>query len=594
MGWAGIAAIGALAVALGQGVQAHADAAAGKGSFSLCEACHGVDGRGNRELSAPALAGLQPWYVQRQLHNFAAGVRGTSEGDKAGQQMRPMARALEGPQAVANVAAYIATLPLRRHDTVVQGDEQRGRAIYATCEACHGAAADGNDQLQAPALRHNNDWYLLRQLQMFKTGARGSAEGDTTGAQMRAIAATLPDEQTLRDVVAYITNLSRTTPDAAAWRLRDRCPPGFEQLADRTCELRTLYQLYSSAEGHGGLRAQLPPMQQRFTPEQIDLGRYLFFDRALSGDGASACADCHRPDRGFSDGRARSVVVRSDGRAGAQLDRNAPTLWNVGFLPRLFWDGRASTLQEQAKGPLFDAHEMANTPQRLEATLNANRVYRDLFATAFPGSAGGPIRTGEVLHALAAFESSLVSFGSRYDRYALGDTTALSDEELHGYNIFRGFVGRCSQCHIPPLFTDSELAVVGAPAIAGVPFDRGAGRRSDDPALLGAFKVPTLRNIERTAPYFNGGQFASLKEVLLFYNNRRGHAQPTGVALEIHWHIAMPRPLLNEDDIEALAAFLRALTDESLQPAMPRAVPSGLPVGGIEPGSQEACNTCRS
>src|SRR5918994_1939435 len=115
MGWTGIAAIGALAVALGHGAPAQADAAAGKGSFSLCAACHGVDGRGNRELGAPALAGLQPWYVQRQLHNFAAGVRGASERDKAGQQMRPMARTLEGPQAVANVTAYIATLPLRRH-----------------------------------------------------------------------------------------------------------------------------------------------------------------------------------------------------------------------------------------------------------------------------------------------------------------------------------------------------------------------------------------------------------------------------------------------------------------------------------------------
>ena len=120
------------------------------------------------------------------------------------------------------------------------------------------------------------------------------------------------------------------------------------QIARASCA--RLYQLYSSADGHGGLRAQFPPMRQRFTPEQIDLGRYLFFDRALSGDGATRVRGLPRPDRGFSDGRARSMTCVERRHAGVPLDRNAPTLWNVGFLPRLFWDGRASTLQEQAEG----------------------------------------------------------------------------------------------------------------------------------------------------------------------------------------------------------------------------------------------------
>ncbi len=593
MGWTGAAALATLAIGASQWAHAQSDVAAGRGHFGLCEACHGVDGVGNRDLAAPALAGLQSWYVQRQLQNFAAGVRGASADDKAGQQMQPMARALAGPRAVPEVSAYVATLRARTHDTVVEGDAQRGRELYRSCEACHGANAAGSEQLQAPSLRHSNDWYLLRQLQNFKTGIRGSAPQDAAGAQMRAVATTLPDERAMRDVVAYIASLTREAAGAAIWRLRDRCPPSFEQLADRTCELRTLYQLYASADGHGGLRARLPPMRQRFTPEQIDLGRYLFFDRALSGDGTTACADCHRPDRGFGDGRARSMTFVDRRHASVPLDRNAPTLWNVGFLQRLFWDGRASTLQDQARGPLFAADEMANTPQALEAALDASPVYGRLFASAF-GRDAGPIRTGEVLQALAAFESSLVSFSSRYDRYALGDATALSDQEIQGYNVFRGFVGRCSQCHVPPLFTDGELAVVGAPAVAGVPYDLGAGRLSDDPALAGAFKVPTLRNVERTAPYFNGGQFKSLEDVLRFYNDRRGHAQPAGIALEIHWHIAMPRPLLSEDDVTAVAAFLRTLTDESLLPARPAAVPSGLPVGGSEQETSEVCTTCRT
>jgi hypothetical protein len=113
--------------------------------------------------------------------------------------------------------------------------------------------------------------------------------------------------------------------------------------------------------------------------------------------------------------------------------------------------------------------------------------------------ATAPIALHEVVDALAAFESSLVSFNSRYDRYAFGDANALSELELQGYNVFRGFVARCSQCHIPPLFTDGELAVVGAPAVPGEPYDRGAGRIDHDPALTGAFKTPTLRDLTRTA-----------------------------------------------------------------------------------------------
>lgn len=380
------------------------------------------------------------------------------------------------------------------------------------------------------------------------------------------------------------------------WQLSEQCPPSFEKLADGTCAWRSLYELYASADGHGGLRARVPAMRERFTPEQIDLGRYLFFDRLLSRDGSLACADCHQPAKGFSDGRARSLGAFMHGteHPRTELDRNAPTLWNVGFLARLFWDGRAQSLQEQAAGPLFASNEMATTPQALEAALNANAGYRSMFASAFRRHALAPITSTEVMRALSAFQSSLVSFNSRYDRYALGDSTALNDQELHGYNLFRGFVARCSQCHIPPLFTDSELAVVGAPAVPGRPYDAGAGRHSSDPELFGAFKVPTLRNVARTAPYFNAGQFASLEDVVRFYNDKRGHAQPPGGAQRIHWHIAMTQPLLSEADMFALVAFLHALTDESLTPRIPLAVPSGLPVGGGEPAPLEACPTCQS
>ena len=144
--------------------------------------------------------------------------------------------------------------------------------------------------------------------------------------------------------------------------------------------------------------------------------------------------------------------------------------------------------------------------------------------------------------------------------------------------MFRGFVARCSQCHIPPLFTDGELAVIGAPA---VPASRTTAARDASITIPRGrrFKTPTLRNIARTAPYFNAGQFATLDEAVAFYNDARGHAAPRDVPLQIHWHIAMSQPMLGPDDVRAIVAFLNTLTDESLMPQIPSSVPSGLPVG---------------
>jgi cytochrome c peroxidase len=172
-----------------------------------------------------------------------------------------------------------------------------------------------------------------------------------------------------------------------------------------------------------------------------------------------------------------------------------------------------------------------------------------------------------------------VSFNSRYDRYAYGDTTALNEQEVRGYNVFRGFVARCSQCHIPPLFTDSELAVIGSPALPGKAPDPGAGGLSSDPSLLGAFRVPTLRNISATAPYFHAGQFKTLNEVVDFYNDNRGHAAPPGEKLKIHWHVHMTRgPEMSKEEEQDIVAFLASLDDQGMTPIVPETAPSGLPV----------------
>ena len=358
---------------------------------------------------------------------------------------------------------------------------------------------------------------------------------------------------------------------SVAVALSDQCPASFEN-RDGRCLLRTPYQQYGSLRdaGVGGLRTGLPQFRDGFTAREIDLGRYLFFDPVLSVNSRVACATCHDPAHGFADGRGHSVGV-----SGTEVKRNAPSLWNVGFLRRFFWDGRAHSLEEQVQGPLYGPAEMGSAPERLTRALNGISTYRVLFAQTFPDAAGG-IRAEHVYRALAAFESSLVSLNSRYDLYAHGITGALSERELEGLNVFRSFVARCAECHTPPLFTNQQLAVIGMPEPAGRPLDPGAGAVMHEPLLRGAFKVPSLRNVALTAPYGHSGQFATLRETVAFYTGGRGHAVPRGEQLQLHWHISDPR--LSERELDRLVDFLGALTDESFRPTTPTAVPSGLPV----------------
>jgi cytochrome c peroxidase len=344
------------------------------------------------------------------------------------------------------------------------------------------------------------------------------------------------------------------------------CPPSFEKLDDGNCKLRSLYEFYNSPPGFGGLKTRLPQHQGAYTPQQIDLGRYLFFDPVLSGNKTQSCATCHQPDKGFSDGLARSV-----GAEGKELARSAPSLWNVGFLKSLFWDGRAETLVEQASGPLFDELEMNNSREKLESTLNGIERYRSMFAVAFPETT--KITLAEISQSLAAFQSSLISLNSRYDRYAHGDESALSAKEQRGHTVFRSFVTRCSQCHTPPLFTNQQLAVTGAPEFVDQGFDTGAEKVLGMSQLRGAFKVPGLRNVDLTAPYMHSGALEDLQAVISFYNDERGHAVK-GRGLQLHWH--MVNPGLSKAEESALIAFLLSLRDESNKPNTPALVPSGL------------------
>lgn len=353
--------------------------------------------------------------------------------------------------------------------------------------------------------------------------------------------------------------------------LATNCPPSFELTEQGTCHLLNQYQFYDSVQnrGLGGTQTSLPKHRDGFTPAEIDLGRYLFFDPLLSKDGSISCASCHQPDKGFSDDLDRSIGV-----TGEKVARSAPTLWNVAFLDKFFWDARSKTLEDQAEGPLFDPLEMGNTPEQLLQSLNANNTYRKLFASAYKTSITEQINLAQITRALTAFQTSLISLNSRYDRYAHGYHEALTKNEIEGLNVFRSFVARCAECHQPPLFTNNQIAVIGAPEPEGRALDVGAEKTYNAPKLRGAFKVPTLRNIVKSAPYMHSGRYADLREAVKFYNDGRGNAIPEGEKMQLHWHIVEPN--LTDDELDRIVDFLGALTDESLTPIIPAVLPSGL------------------
>ncbi len=182
------------------------DPESGKALYAVCAACHGPNGEGVRAMNAPKLAGLEPWYIKRQIDLFKAGARG-GPGDVYGAQMRPMAMTLASAQAVEDVIAYIGTFTVEPTPATVDGDVAAGKARYALCAACHGARGEGNKALNAPALAGQEDWYIVRQLLNYKSGLRGKHPQDTFGKQMVPMAMALADESAINDVAAYLHSL---------------------------------------------------------------------------------------------------------------------------------------------------------------------------------------------------------------------------------------------------------------------------------------------------------------------------------------------------------------------------------------------------
>jgi cytochrome c peroxidase len=285
------------------------------------------------------------------------------------------------------------------------------------------------------------------------------------------------------------------------------------------------------------------------SPEKIELGKLLFFDPRLSGDGTMSCATCHVPDKGWGDG-----LPRAQGHEGKILARNTPTLLNVAFHSSLFWDGRAATLEEQALGPIESPEEMNQDLDELERKLNAIPGYVEQFQKVF----GTEVTRNGIAKALAAFQRTLITGPAPLDRYLSGDKEALSPLARRGLELFTGTAG-CVRCHHGPLLNDGKFYRLGVSFA-----DEGRMAVTQDPADRARFRTPSLRNIAETGPFMHNGSRRTLEETVEFYLRDVPTTAPGGMKMDIE-----PILELSYSDIAALVAFLKALSGETPQVEAP-------------------------
>ena len=328
------------------------------------------------------------------------------------------------------------------------------------------------------------------------------------------------------------------------------------------------------------LTAAVTPRDNPDSPEKVELGRKLFFDGRLSADGTVACATCHDPDKGFTDGKRTSVGIKQ--QVG---HRNAPTVLDALYNDTQFWDGRAKTLEDQAKLPITNPIEMGQ-PNLDNAVANVAKVpeYRDAFQRIF----GRPATGDDLARALAAYERSQAAFDAPFDRFLAGDDKALDASARRGWALFNGR-GRCMSCHgvspTQPTFSDNKFHNIGVSAHKqnfvelarkGLQIvDSGDANAVDRAALetdmselgrflvtknfqdVGAFKTATLRNVLVTPPYFHDGSQDTLWDVMDHYN--KGGVQNPFLDGGIQ------RLGLSEREIDDLVAFLASLTTDRYQ-----------------------------
>lgn len=300
-----------------------------------------------------------------------------------------------------------------------------------------------------------------------------------------------------------------------------------------------------------GLPPFTSPAANPYNPAKAELGRYLYFDRRLSADETLSCASCHDPKFAFTDGAATSTGIR-----GQKGGRSAPTIINRAYAQSQFWDGRAPSLEEQAKGPMANPIEMGNTHDAIVAHLKNVAGYRPMFAKAFGSE---EITIDRIAMAIACFERTVLSGNAPYDRYKRGRKSAMTPAQVRGMSVFFD-KARCDRCHEGPNFTLNMYANLGVGADKPDP-DAGRYAVTHNPRDWGAFKTPTLREIEHTAPYMHDGSLKTLEEVVEFYD--KGGIPNKNLDEQI-------KPLrLTAQEKSDLVAFLKALSGEGWKDIQP-------------------------
>lgn len=302
-----------------------------------------------------------------------------------------------------------------------------------------------------------------------------------------------------------------------------------------------------------GLPAVQWPEDNPYSAEKAELGRFLYFDPRVSSSGKISCATCHEPKKAFTDGQAVSTGI-----AGQKGGRSAPTVINRAYSTLQFWDGRADSLEEQAKGPIANPLEM--TAEKTADAAHRESVKR---LVAIPGYAkrfkqvfgDQKVDIDHVAKAIATYERTVYSGNSAYDRYQAGDKQALTPAQVRGMDVFFNKAA-CDSCHLGFNFTDGSYANTGIGMDKPMP-DLGRFQVTAKEEDRGSFKTPTLREIEHTAPFMHDGSLKTLEEVVEHYN-KGGIKNPT---LDQRM-----KPLkLTDIEKQDLVAFLKSLNGEGWQ-----------------------------
>ena len=307
---------------------------------------------------------------------------------------------------------------------------------------------------------------------------------------------------------------------------------------------------YVFKAGHSSLQTWLlpdrapAPAGNQLNKARIELGKALFFDPRLSGDGNMSCATCHNPMLGWSD-----ALPTARGTKSMVLGRASPTIINTGFNDIQMWDGRKSTLEDQAMGPMEASVEMNMDTDKLFKWINTNKGYKKLFKKAYPDSK--EINADTLSKAMASYERTVVSNNSPFDRWVKGDAKAMTKQQVNGFKLFNG-KGKCEVCHSAPNFTENGFHNIGLASWGNKEPDMGRYAQKPIGLMKGAFKTPTLRNITQTAPYFHDGSATNLMDVIDHYSK--------GGAVKTNLSPNMTQLDLTKQEKKDLVAFMQALT----------------------------------